>query len=34
VESGWSNVMYMTSATYVVGALVWLAFMSGEQVFF
>ena len=34
VESGWSNVMYMTSATYVVGALIWLAFMSGEQVFF
>ena len=34
VESGWSNVMYMTSATFVVGALVWLAFMSGEQVFF
>ena len=34
VESGWSNVMYMTSATYVVGALVWLACMSGEQVFF
>ena len=34
VESGWSNVMYMTSATYVVGALVWLTFMSGEQVFF
>jgi ACS family sodium-dependent inorganic phosphate cotransporter len=33
VESGWSNVMYMTSAVYVVGALVWLAFMSGEQVF-
>ena len=34
VESGWTNVMYMTSAVYVVGALVWLTFMSGEQVFF
>ena len=34
VESGWTNVMYMTSAVYVVGALVWLTFMSEEQVFF
>lgn len=32
-QRGWSEVMFLTSAVYIFGSIVWLLFMSGEKVF-